>query len=386
MRKITFFLLLASFLLSGCWDQREINNLAIVTATAIDITDDNHVELAVEIYVPKSSSGGQESGGGVSGGTNMTMVTAATGENIGDALSEIQGKTPRKIFFGACKVYIFGEKAAEKGIREHMDFLLRHPQPRERSYFYVSEGKAKTMIELKTVLERYTGETMREIVEMGNGYRATMLEVDQMLMTEEHGLAMPYVKKAKEEVSEGEVEELAEISGVALFPNDQMTGIMSAKSSWGLLWLRNELEDFILPVSLADSKVTINTGLREMKIKTSVKNGKPRATLAIRTEGQVVQNETGKNLSASGNLRKLDKSFTREVEKRIQTGLKEAQKMQTDVFRIGKAFHHQHPEKWAEVRHRWPEAFSEMEIDVVVDAKVRREGYLNEPIKNHKGW
>ena len=48
--------------LSGCWDRVEVNDLAIVTATAIDKSDDNQIELSIQIFIPKSlSSGGGQS-------------------------------------------------------------------------------------------------------------------------------------------------------------------------------------------------------------------------------------------------------------------------------------------------------------------------------------
>ena len=61
-------------LLSGCWDRVEINDLAIVTAAAIDATDDNQIELSLQVFIPKAlgSGGGQGGGGGGGGGTSYS--------------------------------------------------------------------------------------------------------------------------------------------------------------------------------------------------------------------------------------------------------------------------------------------------------------------------
>ena len=45
----------------------------------------------------------------------MTYTASQTGKNIADALSKLQGKLPREIFWGQCKVFIFGEELAKKG-------------------------------------------------------------------------------------------------------------------------------------------------------------------------------------------------------------------------------------------------------------------------------
>ena len=120
----------------------EVNDLAIVTAAAIDKKDDNQIELSIQIFIPKTlSSGGGEAGR--SGGGKMTVIASQTGKNIAEALSKLQGKMPRKIFGEQYSVFIFSEKIAKQGIQEHMDFLLRHPEPRGRAYLYVSEGEGK---------------------------------------------------------------------------------------------------------------------------------------------------------------------------------------------------------------------------------------------------
>ena len=48
-------------LLSGCWDRVEVDKLSIVTAAAIDKTDNNQIELSIQVFIPKTftSGGGQ---------------------------------------------------------------------------------------------------------------------------------------------------------------------------------------------------------------------------------------------------------------------------------------------------------------------------------------
>ena len=111
----------------------------------------------------------------------MTFTASQTGKNIADALSKLQGKLPREIYWGQCKVFIFGEELAKQGIQEQMDFLLRHPEPRGRAYMYVSEGNPKDILEIVPNLERYSGELLREISNYRIGMQITIQDVDEML-------------------------------------------------------------------------------------------------------------------------------------------------------------------------------------------------------------
>ena len=196
MKKILLLLvyLWINSFLSGCWDRVEINDLAIVTAAAIDEADDNQIELSLQVFIPKSLS----SGGG-------KVVEVAEEENdIGRDLKKesicqmpclsFKVRLPRKIFWGQCKVFIFGEKLAKKGIQEEMDFILRHPQPRERSYLYVSEGKAKSVLEINATLERYSAGSIRELSDLHIGMQVTTQDIDEMLIGMLKLLHIPIVK------------------------------------------------------------------------------------------------------------------------------------------------------------------------------------------------
>ena len=197
MKKILCMLsLVGVILLSGCWDRVEINDLAIVTAAAIDETDDNQIELSLQVFIPKAlGSGGGQGGGGGGGGGPVTLVRSHKGINMSDAMSKLQSGIPRKIFWGQCKVFIFGEKLAKKGIQKEIDFILRHPQTRERSYLFVSEGKAKSVLEFQPTLERYSAESIRELSALHIGMQVTTQDIDEMLIGDAQAAAIPIVTR-----------------------------------------------------------------------------------------------------------------------------------------------------------------------------------------------
>ena len=183
----------------------EINDLAIVTGAAIDQKENDQIELSIQVFIPKALSSGGGQGGG-SGGRKITYTASQTGKNISDALSKLQGKFPREIFWGQCKVFIFGEKLAKKGIQKQMDFLLRHPEPRGRAYVFISEGKAKSILELEPNLERYSAEVLRGILNYRIGMQITIQDIDEMLTGIAQAASIPYVKiKHNRQVKENQL-------------------------------------------------------------------------------------------------------------------------------------------------------------------------------------
>ncbi|MEH6996427.1 Ger(x)C family spore germination protein, partial [Neobacillus drentensis] len=64
---------------TGCWDRTEVNDLAIVTAAAIDKKENNQIELSLQLFIPKSLSMGGGQGGGGGGGGQMTVAASHKG-------------------------------------------------------------------------------------------------------------------------------------------------------------------------------------------------------------------------------------------------------------------------------------------------------------------
>lgn len=110
-----------------------------------------------------------------------SLVKSAVGADIADAVSKIQEKMPRKIFWGHTEIIIFGESVARKGIRDDVDYLMRAPQPRERAFVYVCKGNAREILELNTKLERNSSEIMREIGKSRIILSVTLANLAQML-------------------------------------------------------------------------------------------------------------------------------------------------------------------------------------------------------------
>jgi spore germination protein KC len=61
MKKHIFVLLILSLILTGCWDRRELNEIAITLALGIDKVDDKF-QLTAQVVVPSEVSMKQSSG------------------------------------------------------------------------------------------------------------------------------------------------------------------------------------------------------------------------------------------------------------------------------------------------------------------------------------
>lgn len=370
-------------LMSGCWDRVELNDLAIITVAAIDKKDDNQIELSVQVFIPKAlSTGGGQGGGGSSGGGMVTLVRSQEGSSMADALSKLQSRIPRKIFWGQCRVFVFGEQLAKGGIQEEMDFLLRHPEPRERAYMYVSKGKAKKILDLLPPLERHSGEVLRELSDLRIGMQVTMQDLDEMLTSTAQAAALPFVDTLSPGKGQKELEAIPYIVGTAVFNKDKMIGKMTERETRGVLWLRDEMEAYTVSVKPEGVKgeISLNPVSAHIKMVPRIQNEKWKMLVKVDTEGAVVQNGTNLNLSNPQLIKDVEKAYEKVIEKRIKLALQKVQhEMKADIVGFAEEFYRKYPKQWKQVENHWDEKFPEVEVNIDVEAHIRRQGYISTP-------
>lgn len=381
-KKMFILLMAMNPIVSGCWDRVEINDLAIVTAAAIDKKDNNQIELSLQVFIPKSmGSGGGQGGPSQGGGVATTLVRTEIGSNISDALSKLQSKIPRKIFWGHCKVIIFGEQLAKEGIQEQLDFLLRDPQPRERANVYVSEGKAKPILESEPPLESYSAKVLKELSELHIGMLVPLQKLDEMLTGKPQGAALPFIKILPPEKGEKNLQGIPYIVGTAVFKKDKMTGTMTEKETRGLLWLRDEMESYTVSIKPKGVKgeISLSPVSAQIKIIPQIINDKWKLLVKVNTEGSVIQNETNLNLSNPNSIKVAEEAYKKGIEKRILLAFRQTQQKKADILGLGKEFYRKYPNQFNKVESQWNEVFAKMEVEIDVNANIRRQGYINKP-------
>lgn len=381
---ILFCLCVAVLLPAGCWDRREVNDLALVMAVGIDKKSANEIELSVQVIDPKKFSGGQVmGGGGVSGKEGTTFVRSAEGVTIADATARLQEKFPRSIFWGQTNVFIIGEELAKAGIQEEIEFLARNPQSRLDAFVFVSKGKAADILELSPPLERYSAEVLREMAEMKNLIRVTLKDLLQTLSSETGAAVLPWVEISPSRLGHPEKEQMIPyVAGTAVFKKAKMVGHIDDKLTRGLLWIRDEIETAMVTVTPkeAEGYVSLYQLRANTKQDSKIEQGKWKITLKVETEDDVIQNTTNLNLMNPKFVKMVEKDAEEVIANRMRMAIAPVQKkMNADIFGFGEAFHRKYPKEWERVKGHWDEIFPELEVKVEVKSYIRRPGKATVP-------
>lgn len=375
---LTFlFISIIVLLLSGCWDRKEVNDLGLVTAAGIDKISDKTLELSVLVYIPKSAGSQQSMDGGSGGVSAQTLVRSATGITIADAMSKLQEKLPRHIFWGHSEVFIFNDELAKMGLAKQVDFIIRYPQLRERSQIFITHQKAKKVLSLLPPLERDLATVLRELESLKMGMEVTVKNYAEKLISDSKDTAVPYIKMLPPAEGKKKKETIAYISGTAIFKKDKMVGIIDASVTRGVLWLRNEVQLATVTVKPREAKGYVSLSLLEAssKLVPGFDHGRWKMVLKTEAEADIIQNTTQLDMTDPKVVKSLQRQLKKEIEDKVNLALTSVQKdMKADIFGFGDAFHRKYPALWKKQKSHWNEIFPNVDVTIDSNIKIRRQG------------
>ena len=111
MKKIIILFII--FIFTGCYNYKELNEIAIVSSIAIDKKDDKYLVNA-QVMNAKPS---QESD------STQVIVYNSTGNTINEALRNMIMKSSRKLYGGHLSKLVVSEEVAKEGIINVLDMF-----------------------------------------------------------------------------------------------------------------------------------------------------------------------------------------------------------------------------------------------------------------------
>jgi spore germination protein len=137
MSRFLTFLLVASFLLTGCVKQQYLERVTLFVACAFDEAPDKQIELT--IAAPKYHA---DKPGFVS-----NMLYSELGHTSKHNVKLMDMHLNRPINSGKLSVILFGKELAAKGLANELDVALRDAQSSRKMFLAVVDGNAKEMLQ-----------------------------------------------------------------------------------------------------------------------------------------------------------------------------------------------------------------------------------------------
>ncbi|MCM3713696.1 Ger(x)C family spore germination protein [Alkalihalobacillus oceani] len=392
-RAISTILIL--FILTGCWDSRDIEELGFVLGIAFDPVKEeerheDHIEEELgeaigdseaherffrktyQIAVPQDSQSGED----IQSHFNLTSI-GLTNFKVARNLAT---RSSRALNSEHLKVLIINEELVRNGMLEHLaDFYLRDHEMRRRVLVLISKGEAKANFDVKVPLEKMPALYIREVLE---NYEKTLqmpkyVEMGDVtsFIINQYSYIIPRIVSGKTDIK---------VAGAAVFDGQEnkMVGWLGEAETEGYNWVVGDAENGVLEVNYEDKGVFV---YESFSAKTSLdfeRRGEQNVfTIDVKTEGSFAEKWIeGIDVADIETNIKLQQA----VEEKIKAEINQiVEKMQNeyslDIFRFGMKINRKDPKYWEEIKDRWDGEdglFKDAIVHTNVSVKVRN--YMTE--------
>jgi germination protein, Ger(x)C family len=368
---------IAFLMLTACWDRREINDVAFVLAGGADKERDN---IRISVLIPLTGNMGTTGGGGGSGGQKPFTIKTESGKTVSEAVSKLQLRLPRHLFFGHRRVIIVGEELARsEGIQAVIDAVTRTPEKRLSTFMAVSEGKALDLLTADTHIERFTAETIREQLQSEASSRINLKEAIYKLINVGQDAFLPYVQKVKTNV-EGQESEDIRSDGFVLFHNGKMTGKLEGNSAIGFRLLNQSSRDYDETINLDGSYLTVTINQANISIKPILKNNELSYRIHSKVKVSISEDQNQeRNYDYSGQREQIEKNIAQHIVDNINLAIHKMQENNSDAIGFGLQAYRAYPQIWTtQYRTDWNEIFPKIKFEVTAESNLFRLGMSSE--------
>ena len=358
--KILILILILVFItaFSSSYSSLNIDNLAYVLAIGIDSSNDNKLEVSFQFSQPSSPS---ESG---SNKKSKPIINTVTASSISNAINLINGYLGKQINMSHCKVIIFSEEFASKGISDEIYTLINDPQVRPTANIIISKSPAKYYIEqtqpqLENLISRYYETFTRSSQYTGYMPHATLADFYNSLVsktsepytilgginsddsnnTENINSQKDYNVKSNNSSVSGK--NGSENIGIAVFKHDKLIGELNALESISLLTIKNRVNQFMISVpNYQDNSQYLDiylTPSTQTKVKINTKTPSPFIEINCNFSGRIYSMSENSKYLSNENLTAISDYCNSYIKNMISDLLyKTSKEFESDILDLGR--------------------------------------------------
>lgn len=394
-RKIIVFIcyLLLLFLITGCRNRRELNELGISVGIGIDKAEKGY-RVTAQVVNPGEVAAAKTSG-------NRTPVTLyeATGDTVFEAIRKMTTISPRVIYLAHLRILVIGESLAKEGIEKPLDHFSRDHEIRTDFFIVIAKGSsAKDVLKVLTAVDKIPANKLFLSLETSQKVWAptTTITLDELItdiISEGKSPVLTAVKVTG--VTKGQSQQNVEIieppgqlrySGLAVFKKDKLIGRLNEKESKGYSYIRDKVRNTVGTLVCPEGgNIAVEVMKSKTVIKGKLKNGKPQIDIEILMEDNVGEVECPIDLTKRKTIDDLEKSAEQKVAATMLETIHKAQKrLKVDIFGFGEVIRRADPEAWKTLKQGWDEQFTRLDINVKPDVKIRRIGTVSNPFHKNE--
>ena len=340
---------------NGCWDKKELNQLALAQVIAIDYKDGQY-QTTLQLIIPGADQETVNS-------ENLWTMTG-TGTSVGETMQQIALAAPRELYLDHLNLVLLGEGVLVHDVTESLDYLVKENVLRRRTQLLAVAGDAGSLLMDSTDLAKmdifYIDNLLKDQRRRVHGSDAI---INAYYLSVQNGLSETMV--IPQLILEPKTE--LRLDGAALVQNGTL--VRWADHDWlsGYYWAVGGSEIMTLP----EEHGQIVVELDKRKCKWEIVSEEPLIINAtMRATIKIVSGYDSWKDSAEAEqvIRHIQSQVEAKSMKHIGDTLAQAQAEGTDTFHLGRWLYAWHPSLVQE--QDWPTQFASLPIHLKMDTSI----------------
>lgn len=417
---LIIILTLSTFLLTGCYNKKELDNLAYVIALGADVGSGDELSITYQIAVPVKIS----SDSGKTGEENyITHTVMANSLYTGN--SKVNSLTSKEVNLSHVKLIVYSEELAKQDLSGHINGIVSNVSIRPKTTVALCKGKAKDFLENITPnLEasparyyellfespRYTDDTIAsELInfystagaldqattllilsnESGDEEKSSKSKNEENIKNEQQmtGMSNESENDGGEEKSDNKKNKSeTKFLGIAAFNGGKMVGTVPEELVASHLILTSALKNGNITVEDVEEKnklVSINLRQnKKCKFDVNVQSETPEINISIDLTAKLQSSNSTTNYLTNKNKNALKEKIEEKLEKQLSKYLKLTQEFNSDIAGIGKYVKTKYL-TWEEFeKSNWLENYKNAKINVQVNINLNVSRVISHTVPN----
>lgn len=379
------------FICCGCYNYKELNDLAITSAIGIDKSDNGYKVTAQVVNTQKEGTDNNSSS------DPKIIVYEHTSKTVQEAVRYMVLESPKRLYPNHMQVIIISEDVAKDGILESLDLFFRDSELQKNFYVLISKDvSANQILKTLTPADSIVSSNIKKSLESDSSYLGIteLVTYDELINTylnPNKEISLPSVtlkgkKKGSDKIDNIEQSDSSTkvvLSQMAIFKDDKMIGYLDDKQSIALSFIKGTINNTIIKYKCNGGYVVVETTNSKSSI-----NVDNKGNFRIKISGDAAINEVSCdiNLENDNSISKINKQVNKEIKKNVNNTIKYVKNnYNSDIFNFLDILYKNQYSLYKKISNDWyKDKFKDSKIDIDVDIKVVEKGNTLRVIKNEK--
>ncbi|WP_135556344.1 Ger(x)C family spore germination protein [Paenibacillus cymbidii] len=390
-RNLLMLVLVAALLgtlLTGCWNRRELNELAITVGMGIDKSGDQYV-VSAQVVDPGEVAARK----GATGNRTPVVLYKEQGASVIEAMRKMTTKAPRRIYMAHLRMLVVGEELAREGLAPVLDFFSRGHELRTDFFITIAKDDlAENILKVLTPLEKIPANEMYASLESSQHFWSPtngvfLDKLMNQLVAEGRNPAITGIHIVGDKTQSGRQSNLSVIEppgqlqyvGFGVFRLDKLIGWLNDSESKGYNYLVNQVTSAVAHFPCPDGSGRIVLEILRSHTRLTGKktaDGNPKIQVDLRAEGDIAEIACKVDLNDTAVFEQLQRMGEQRLRELMEQAIRKAQKeLDDDFLGFGAALNRSYPKDWEKRwKAEWPRLFEHVPVEMKIDYNLRRVG------------